>query len=329
MTKVLPLILLIVFLASSALTPLEATAKGLVPCGGGEGEPVCTPCHAFELGQNILKFIWGLPPYTPGIVIPLAILMLSYGGFLIMVPGRGGNMPMLQKGQKILRNTFIGLAIVFLAWIIIDVIIKVLAGQALGSGEPAKLLGRPWNTIDCSLIPAIPTEAPPTPTLPPPSPTPTSLPPAPTVEAAARVLVAFQLCGGSASCGGVNSCSTLRAAASSQPLPVCFSGCTASSLCQFKPEARLNLNMLNALISMRSDGLTYTITSLTTGSHSQGSAHYEGRAVDLIPQTPSANAYSNLENALRRKGGRNVQCELRGAAVPCSSFNIDHIHAEF
>ena len=79
---------------------------------------------------------------------------------------------MYQKGIKILTNVAWGLVIVFFAWIIIDTIIKVVAGQSLTSGAPAVLpkeptspfqegplvginpvVFGPWNKIQCTRAP--------------------------------------------------------------------------------------------------------------------------------------------------------------------------------
>lgn len=148
--------------------------QGVVPCGTSK-TPACQPCHIFVLGQNILNFLWW------GLSIPIATLMLAYGGFLMMLPGgigevvtlgTGGekSVKQINKGKKVLTNTLIGILIVFFAWLAIDTIIKVVAGQNLGSGATAKVLGPkgfgPWNKIPCEIkapvaIPAQPLATPP------------------------------------------------------------------------------------------------------------------------------------------------------------------------
>lgn len=149
--KIMILTVSVAALLATAL-PYDAAAKGLIPCGGGSPEPACEPCHIFVLTQNILNFIWGLPPYTPGLVLPIAILMLAVGGFMMIIPGVGGekSVAMYTKGKKVLTNTMIGLVIVFLAWLTIDTIIKALAGQNIGERKVAEIFG-PWNQIKCDL----------------------------------------------------------------------------------------------------------------------------------------------------------------------------------
>lgn len=136
-----------------SLVIYPADAQGLVPCGGKNQNP-CTPCDIFVVIQNILNFL------IYYISVPLATIMLAYGGFLMMLPGLGGEKSVAThiRGKKVVTNAVIGVFIVFFSWLIIDTIIKVVAGQMLGSGQPALLpktgglgpgnLG-PWNRIEC------------------------------------------------------------------------------------------------------------------------------------------------------------------------------------
>ncbi|MBI2640678.1 MAG: hypothetical protein HYW91_02200 [Candidatus Sungbacteria bacterium] len=153
-SRTLIFIALAALLLITAAFPYDASAKGLVPCGGA-GEPACQPCHIFSLIQNIFDFIWKF------LATPLAILMFAYGGFLMLIPGIGGekSVPMYQKGKKVLTNAVVGLLIIFLAWLTIDTIIKALAGQTIGSTETPALIPKnvglapgnlgPWNKIEC------------------------------------------------------------------------------------------------------------------------------------------------------------------------------------
>jgi hypothetical protein len=127
----------------------SVTNQGFIPCGNiknadGIIQNPCEVCHIFVLGQNILNFLWW------SISIPIATLALIYAGFLMIIPGASSTR--LEKGKKVLTNTLIGIAIVFFAWLGIDTIIKILAGQNLTSGEPAQIQGYgPWNRIECNI----------------------------------------------------------------------------------------------------------------------------------------------------------------------------------
>ena len=85
--------------------------------------------------------------------------------------------------------------------------------------------------------------------------------------------------------------------------------------------------MLQTLDTLRKENIKFGITSLTTGSHSASSKHYQGKAVDLVPIQPTT--YPLLASVLKNRGATFVQCEKNGVAVNCTSGAIDHVHAEF
>ena len=114
---------------------------GLVPCGRNCNDPCtkececcpCTLCHLFVLFKRIVDFL------TLNIIFPLAVLMIVIGGVMFLTaagdPGRIGT------AKKILTSVVIGLAIIFLAWLIVDTIIMFLT--------PAGSPFQNWSTIDC------------------------------------------------------------------------------------------------------------------------------------------------------------------------------------
>lgn len=123
--------------------PLIALAAGLVPCGrtgsdatASEKEP-CSLCHLFVLGETIATEL------TTTIAPMLAVLAFAIAGFKILTSG--GSPGARQEGIKIIRNTIIGLLIVFGAWIIIDVLLSSLAGTFFKTSGGTM----PWNTIEC------------------------------------------------------------------------------------------------------------------------------------------------------------------------------------
>lgn len=144
--------------------PFDVSAqKGLIPCGTAANPTPCEPCHIFSLVQNIYNWLILPPPQGSAIVIAIAILMFAYGGFLMLIPGVGGekSVAMYTKGKKVLTNTLIGIIVIFLAWLTIDTIIKALGGKmAAGPDREAEerslyditITGTefgPWNRIDC------------------------------------------------------------------------------------------------------------------------------------------------------------------------------------
>src|SRR3989338_10476536 len=104
------------FVASSALA-----LEPLVPCGR-EGTPPCTTCDILVLGKNVSDFILFY------LVPALATLFFIYAGFKILL---GGGIPShVQAGQNVFRTTVYGLMIIFLAWLIVNTVLRTVAGDS-------------------------------------------------------------------------------------------------------------------------------------------------------------------------------------------------------
>ncbi len=99
------------------LTPILVNAQGLVPCGN-PGQPACTIEDFFIMLARIFNFIvlW--------VATPLAILMITIGGVMIMISA--GNPNLAGLGKKALMWSIIGLALVFCSWLIVNFILKTL-----------------------------------------------------------------------------------------------------------------------------------------------------------------------------------------------------------
>lgn len=344
------LVTTIVLLAILALfaSPF-ANAQGLVPCGG-TGEPPCSPCHIFVLVQNIYNFIiFKLAP-------PIAALMFVYGGFLMVVPGFGGekSAAALTKGKKVITNTLIGLAIIFFAWLGVDTIIKILVGkQDVGSGVTAIIRESrtsfgPWNVISCS----VPTQSGQKTT----ATTPTDStkqeidtkaeqqkdlqailgqPKPSNAEIQKQALDLFAKFPGSFStsgdCGGNNNADgTLRAIAQGQFPPVCAPDCSCK---EGGTSGTINLDSrLLALVDRTLDAYKgrVQINSLTTGKHGADSKHYQGLAADFKVIDPKL-SYKELFAFLNSRLGPDtfLQCEIKGKNSSCEVSGVDHIHAQY
>lgn len=313
---------------------------GFVPCGNiknaqGVIQNPCETCHIFVLGQNIINFLWW------SISIPIATLALIYAGFLMIIPGASS--ARLEKGKKVLTNTLIGIAIVFFAWLGIDTIIKLLAGQNLTSGAPANIQGYgPWNRIECQIrgLPAPVDTGRTTPT-----PSPGGVYTAPPLNRADPVLVQAILqdrlinFDTSADCGGSNHArGTVDAILNGQLPPVCSPDCRTTGC---RPggaggNVTLSNNMLVTLDAVSRAGLRFKVTSFTTGIHNENSAHYQGRAADLVPEVRTT--FAQLEARLKtsqniaqdRLGNQRVFCEDdSGNVISCRLPLVNHLHAEF
>lgn len=98
--------------------------EGIVPCGN-PGQPACQPCHVVILVTKLINF---------GIIylaVPLAILMFMWAGFRYALSG--GSETHIGAAKTILKNTVIGLLIVFGAYFIVDLAIGVLTSSPGGN----------------------------------------------------------------------------------------------------------------------------------------------------------------------------------------------------
>lgn len=324
--------------------------------GVGGLENPCNICHFIQLIQNVLNFTWWhLVPF-------IAVFMLIWGGGLLMISSARGDEGSLSKAKKILLNTVTGIALVFFSWIIIDTVIKIVGGKIVsGEGVIRRDSFLPWNKIECvaPAQPQPPAGGPGQPGQPPTGPgagqppgsgfTPTG--------ALAQVLnhvdnnrILFRSTPSCSDTSGtpVGVETNYNELRGGEALTVCQSGCTlASRQCQKNSGVALDSRLLGILAE--TGGInSFTITSLTTGSHSSGSLHYQGKAVDVVPRGgTSAGAMQGLFSTLndperkRRFGVRNVFCEAKEVVPACNNSRVcsdctqipagkhSHIHIEW
>ncbi len=323
--------LAVVYLLLAILAP-EAFANHngspLVPCGisnmlGPANQ--CTPCDIFVLIQNLLNFLWW------HITIWVAILALIYGGLLMMFSFlSGGSSSLATKGKLVITNTIIGIFIVFVAWLGVDFIIKALGGKMAAGSADAKF--GPWNKLNCSLFLGDTGGTPSGGTTNPGGPPVPGAPIANSLRTNSNIAISTN-----ASCRDINGNSvsartTINEVAAGQQVTVCQSGCTGQSTCR-PTGVSPNLNMLASLDSLGRSN-QFTITSITTGSHSSASCHYSGNCVDLVPSSPTAQNYENLRSQLQNLGGE-AWCETASGQLLSSCFSattqdpINHIHSRF
>jgi len=145
--------LLILVLAAGTLMPLFAHAQesslfgpiipascrcDRVPIVGGEGFASSAPGWGciIEVVQNVINVGIAL-----GIVF--IVLMIVWAGFTFMTSG--ANPEARKKGRQRVMNAVVGLAVILVAWLAVDFVMKALYDpSAVVSGEQA--LG-PWNSI--------------------------------------------------------------------------------------------------------------------------------------------------------------------------------------
>ncbi len=102
-------------LARANLARAGYVRGALVPCRDN-----CTICDFWHLGSNIINFI------TFNLALPAASLLFIIAGIFFLIAG--GRQEMVAKARTIFANTFIGLVIIFSSWLIIDTLLKTIAG---------------------------------------------------------------------------------------------------------------------------------------------------------------------------------------------------------
>ena len=109
----------------------------------------------------------------------------------------------------------------------------------------------------------------------------------------------------------------------------CGDGCISGGT---EGDIAIKSTILEGLLSlsqwMQSEGISggFTITSLTTGSHSAKSLHYQGRAVDITPNSSDPAVWRRIRNYLKGFFGGNPFCERPDGGNDSSCGNADHIH---
>jgi len=118
-------VILILIAISPSITFAQFPDK-IVPCTGVD----CDICHIGQLAQNVLN---------AGIYIAvfLSAILFAYAGWQYITAG--GEPGKATEAKKIFWTVGVGLVLILAAWLIVDVIMKLM----VKSGAP---LG-PWNTI--------------------------------------------------------------------------------------------------------------------------------------------------------------------------------------
>ncbi len=119
------IIFVLVFVATFFLIGQAVALDPLVPCGAtnpdGTKQLPCQTCDVLKLVKNISDFI--LTYLVPG----LATLLFLWAGFLILL---GGGIPsQVKSGINIFKTTAYGIAIMMLAWLIVNTVLRTIAGD--------------------------------------------------------------------------------------------------------------------------------------------------------------------------------------------------------
>ncbi len=129
--KIIIGLLLLFGLLGANLAYAAFVTEPILPCGR-EGAPDCNLCHLWHLGSNIVNFI------SFNLAIPVAVLLFMAAGVIFLTSG--GSEQKVALARSIFTNTVIGLVIIFCSWLLVDTLIKTIAGNLEG------LVGA-WNNF--------------------------------------------------------------------------------------------------------------------------------------------------------------------------------------
>ncbi len=140
--KKLKTIIIAVFLTGLIVFPLFVFAeqvtceksKNIVDCetGGLIKSPKCVCCGECTLTDALKLFIY-ISDLILKYVGVVALLMLIFGGILWMTSG--GNESQIKKGKDVIKYTFLGIVIIFTAWIVVNFMIdKLVVDKSIFQG---------------------------------------------------------------------------------------------------------------------------------------------------------------------------------------------------
>lgn len=146
-------LLILVAVIAIFLSPMMASARGLVPCGG-EGEPRCDLCYLVVGFRNLVDFFLRL-------LVWVALAGVAISGLMYVISA--GSEKMITQSKGFLKASLIGFVVVLTAWLMVNVTMRVLAARSdLGIAVSG------WNDFSCEHF-AGPEPYSPPPSAPPPS----------------------------------------------------------------------------------------------------------------------------------------------------------------
>lgn len=287
------------------------------------GQGPCDLCDMAHVAANVLDLLLQIVLYLGMAFVVVGALMMILGST---------NQKYYDQGRDAIKWALIGVAVATTAWLVVGTIFATFANQQFSAS---------WDEIDCDRFDFL-TEPPGTSTHVPQqpgegtgvgAPEPTDEPETPPVTSAQQLATnLLSLAGGAPSCGTssgnmVGPGTNLREIRDGEALTVCSNGCTPSGGCAKNPSITFNMQILQALDELRREsGVNFVITSLTTGSHSPNSRHYQGNAVDI--SAVRGWTYSQVQSFFQNRG-LTAFCEASGAGqVPCTNNVISHLHIQ-
>ncbi|MDP3958285.1 MAG: hypothetical protein Q8Q36_02380 [bacterium] len=115
MTKRLAIISLFLFLPMAAYAAID-----IIPCGGPPPEQACGFNDLVKMANNIVKFLITIGSFA-------AAIGFAYVGWLFVMSG--GDPSARSKAKGIFMKIVIGFVLMFSAWLLVSLIIKMLGYQ--------------------------------------------------------------------------------------------------------------------------------------------------------------------------------------------------------
>ena len=263
-------------------------------------------------GSDLPGYISAIYKVALIVVTLSAVLMLSIGGFMYLTSA--GNTASMGTAKGIIYDSLIGLVIALSAWLVLYIINPDLVKISLQELPP----------LDVTNSPA-------------PSSSPLSLPSGSDSDLAKRILVHPDITmpwGGDckSSSGTVSPASNIKSIADGKRADKCTSDCKTvpGGIGCFTEATQLSHTMLAAMIAV-ADIMPYTVTSISGGPHAGNSAHYQGKAIDIVPVSQALMDAFVRAGAIAPNGNAASMCESpAGQNVGCApGSGANHIHLIF
>ncbi|OGN32742.1 MAG: hypothetical protein A3I39_02445 [Candidatus Yanofskybacteria bacterium RIFCSPLOWO2_02_FULL_47_9b] len=275
----------------------------------------CNQCTLIQLFKNLIDLV------VQGLVPILGTFFFLVGGFMILL---GNAKPdFIQKGKSIMWDTAIGIAIILSSYLITNFILKSLAGNSD--------IATKWNVITCQVSTLKEITDVTFPTVGGGQPGPTPAPASGSIAKAQELISAIGLNSFSSNgdCGSnFNANRNIQDIAGGKFPAVCSPSCSCVTGGS-SGNVTVNASLLDGLTKLNKKGIKFTVTSLTTGKHSQNSSHYKGNGVDIVINPSSPSVWIEAKIFLNGLGGQAV-CEDKNGQVDadCSPIPsvVDHIH---
>jgi len=289
----------------SALSPSVITIDGGTTLSAVSVNPVVIP--GATNFQDLITYAYNYSLIIVGIAV---FIMIMWGGFLWMTSAANPGNIATAKGY--MKNAIIGAVLLLSSYVILNTINPELVGGGFN-------------------LPGI-SNPPPPPIINPPPGGGGSASQASAQTLLSTIGLASFLT--NATCSGYHAQLNIQEVAGGNLPSVCSPTC---SCLPGGTTGSVNIDpiILDGLTDLWTSGSRFTVSSLTTGIHSAGSRHYQGRAVDIVVNSSSPATWLAALNYIASNYSGQIYCETASGAsdltcTPTSAGgNTDHIHWDF